>query len=271
MPMKFTPRGGTEVSLNLLLFITLMAMGPLPVPAAVGPIPVTDRDLATAVSTALDRDLTLSRLRLTVQASSGKVTLNGQVPNLNLQREAIRLAAGQRGVLAIDDRIELRTGDPADRTVLLRIESVLSPYADLREPHLRIKVVSGRVLPSGTVGTIGRLLFLEERLSGITGVRFVDLSDVSLETERSSPAGDEILHDAILALLRNPMIFPVSGNIQVDVVDGEAILSGEVPRLIDSMEAEFVAGLVSGSGNIQNELTINPHHGRTRIWDPSGP
>jgi osmotically-inducible protein OsmY len=99
----------------------------------------------------------------------------------------------------------------------------------------------------------------------------VDLSGVALETDRGTPTGDKVAHDAILALLKNPLVFPVSGNIQVDVVDGEAILSGEVPRLIDSMEAEFVAGLVSGPEKIQNELTINPYRGRTRIWDPSRP
>lgn len=269
--MKSISTRGTVTSLKFLLFITLMAMGSVRVPASVGPIPVTDRDLAAAVSTTLDRDLTLSRLRLTVHASSGMVTLSGRVPNLNLQREAVRLAAGQRGVLAIDDQIELRTGDPSDRTVLLRIESILALHSDLRAPNLRMTVVSGRALPSGTVGTIGRLLFLQERLSGIPGVRRVDLSGVSLETARSIPRSDKILHDGILALLKNPLVFPVSGYIRVDVVDGETTLSGEVPRLIDSMEAEFVAGLVGGADRIQNDLTINPHHGRTRIWDPSRP
>jgi len=249
------------------LAAVLSVSAPAWVAATVGPIPVSDRDLAAAVGTVLDKDLTLNRLHLTVEANQGSITLRGRVPNLTLKREAVRLAAGQRGVLGIDDRIELTTGEPTDRTVELRVRSLLSPYADFQEPHLRVVVEAGRVVATGRVGTIGRRLFLDEILADVPGVRAIDLSGVTLETDARAPTDDKVLHDAILALLRNPLIFPVSGNIKVDVAAGEATLSGEVPRLIDRMETEFVAGLVAGAGNVRNELTINPRYGLTRIRD----
>jgi osmotically-inducible protein OsmY len=233
--------------------------------AAVGALPTTDRELRISVADAISRDRALDRLHLKVTAVDGTVTLAGQVPDLNLHREAIRLAAGRRGVLEIRDELTLDTGDPPDRTVYLRILARTAQHRDLREPTLTMAVRDGVAIPAGQVGTIGRLLFLEELLAGIKGVRRVNLGAVRVETEIGRDADDKVLHDAILALLRNPLVFPVSGRIQVDVVAGEVTLSGEVPRLIDRMEAEFVAGLVGGVSRVENLLEIDPTHGRMRV------
>jgi len=149
--------------------------------------------------------------------------------------------------------------------VHLRILARTAQHRDLREPTLTMAVRDGVAIPTGQVGTIGRLLFLEELLAGVKGVRRVNLGAVRVETEIGRDADDKVLHDAILALLRNPLVFPVSGRIQVDVVAGEVTLSGEVPRLIDRMEAEFVAGLVGGVSRVDNLLEIDPTHGRMRV------
>jgi osmotically-inducible protein OsmY len=233
--------------------------------ATVGALPTTDRELAASVADALSMDRALDRLRLEVRADDGTITLSGKVPNLNLRDEAIRLAASRRGVYEIIDHLTLDTRNTADRTVRLKIISRMAQHRDLREPSMTILVREGVAIPTGQVGTIGRLMFLEELLSGVQGVRQVDLSAVQVETEVGRRVDDKDLHDAIFALLRNPLVFPVSGRIEVDVLDGEVTLSGEVPRLIDRMEAEFVAGLVGGVSRVENNLTIDPTRGRMRV------
>ena len=235
--------------------------------ATVGPLPSTDRELAASVAEALSLDRVLDRLRLEVEAEDGIITLAGEVPNLNLHREAIRLAASRRGVYEIIDQLTVDTDNAADRTVRLRALSRMAQHQDLREPSMTLAVLEGVAIPTGQVGTIGRLMFLEELLSGIQGVRKVDLGSVQVETEIGRQVDDKVLHDAILALLRNPLVFPVSGRIEVDVLDGEVTLSGEVPRLLDRMEAEFVAGLVGGVRRVENNLTIDPTRGRVRVRD----
>jgi osmotically-inducible protein OsmY len=238
-----------------------------PLLATVGPLPTTDRELVTSVEDALSRDRTLDRLQLDVQAENGIITLAGEVPNLNLHDEAIHLTASRRGVLEIRDNLTLDTGNTSDRTVKLRILAVLAQHRDFREPWLSLAIQDGVAAPRGQVGTIGRLLFLEQLVAGVSGVRQVDLGAVTVETELNRDVDDNDLHDAILALLRNPLVFPVSGRITVDVIDGEVTLSGVVPRLLDRMEAEFVAGLVGGVNLVENQLTIDPTHGRMRVRD----
>ena len=74
-----------------------------PALAEVGALPATDRELRISVADAISRDRALDRLHLKVTAEDGTVTLAGQVPDLKLHREAIRLAANRRGVLEIRD------------------------------------------------------------------------------------------------------------------------------------------------------------------------
>lgn len=252
---------------SLLLCSTLALAGCSAAWASVGAIPTSDRDLLRAVSEIVQRDRKLDALRLRLEADAGTLTVSGMASTLNLKREALRRVAGQRGVLAIVDHIAVATGDPADRTVHLRIRSRLAPHVDLRAPLFQVDVTGGIAYARGQVGTIGRLLFLDELLGGIKGVRDVDLSGVTIETHVGTEPEDKILRDAILSLLRNPYVFPVSGNIQVKVEDSLVTLSGEVPRLLDSMEAVFVAGLVAGITGVENRMEINPAYGRMRVID----
>jgi osmotically-inducible protein OsmY len=243
-------------------------LGALPARSEVGALPAGDRELAASVREALSRDRKLEPLRLQVSASDGTIRLQGRVPTLGLAREAIRLAAARRGVFAVEDHLEL-PDSISDRTVGLRIDALLAPYADLRRPGVTLKVAAGKVSGSGQVGTLGRLLFLEEKLMGVSGVREVDLSDLSIEGRLHPTADDETLRDAILALLKNPLVFPVSGRIVVEVRDRRVHLSGEVPRLIDRLEARHVAGLVTGVEAVADEIRINPERGRMRVLQPA--
>jgi len=255
-----------------MTFRTLFALAPIllcagvhSAPAAVGPLPSTDGELAGAVRKILSQDQEVRALRLGVTAQDGVITLSGKVTNLALRRSAIRLVAGQRGVLEIRDEMELAAGEPSDRTVLLRVEAELAPYVDLREPSIKVVIDHGVARAAGEVGTIGRLLFLQERLATVMGVRGVDVGAVRIETETTRNADDKVLRDGILSLLRNPLVFPVSGRIEVEVTDGDVTLRGEVPRLIDRMEAEFVAKLVGGVSQVENQLIVDPQRGRMRV------
>lgn len=90
------------------------------------------------------------------------------------------------------------------------------------------------------------------------------------------------LRVAVLHLMRDPYVFPVSGRIQIETRDGMFVLTGTVPRLIDKMEALDVAALVVDRERIQDELLIDPSYGRlqrrsaafeskrTRTTDPAG-
>ncbi len=235
--------------------------------AAVGPLPGNDAELVEAVQNTLERDRALSRIDLQVEAAAGVITLSGTAPTLQLKRQAVRRAAAQRGVLALQDHLEVDWRGHSDRAIRLRIRSRLAPYSDLRPPALQVQVQDGIVYAQGQLGTMGRLLFLDERLAAIEGVRHVDLSGIALETHRGVHPEDDLLRDAILSLLRHPLVFPVSGRIRVDVEQARVTLSGPVPRLVDRLEAAFVAGLLAGVDSIENNLEVDPAYGRVRVRD----
>ncbi len=245
----------------------ILATWALAAGAAVGPLPATDAELAAAVREALSRDPALGRLGLQVEATDGTIRLEGNTPTLALRREAVRLTAAERGVLAVEDLLSLPQG-PADRTVALRVANRLSPYADLRSPVLETTVEEGRVRVLGRVGTVGRLLFLDKLVASVEGVAAIDLSGVEVESFATASRDDARIQEAVFSLIRNPLVFPVAGRVEVAVAGGDVTLTGTVPRLIDRMEAEMVAWLVGGVTGVANEIQVDPGLGRNRVREP---
>ncbi|MFQ5669552.1 MAG: BON domain-containing protein [Acidobacteriota bacterium] len=256
------PRRTGLFPLILLLLSSSMAE------ASVGPLPATDREMTQVIRRALSRDPELARAPLSVSATAGHVVLRGQVKTLAGRRKAVRLTAQQRGVLAIEDQLELSSAGLDDRTILLRLSRLLVPYRDLTPPGLRLEVRGGVVHAEGYLGTMGRLLFLERLLQRVEGVQDLDLGRLRVEVMETEPRDDHRLRSAVLGLIRNPLIFPISGRIDVEAVQGTVILSGAVPRLIDRMEAIKVASLVPGVVAVKDTIEVVPTLGRTRQIKP---
>jgi osmotically-inducible protein OsmY len=150
----------------------------------------------------------------------------------------------------------------------LHLANQLTPYADLRAPVLVLQVTDGQVRAQGQVGTIGRLLFLDKLLARVEGVVAIDLSGVGVESFATASRADDRIQETIFSLIRNPFVFPISGEVEVAVTAGDVVLTGLVPRLIDRMEAEKVARLVAGVHNILNEIEIEPSLGRLHVREP---
>ena len=128
--------------------------------ASVGPLPGTDLELSRAVEERLDRDRRLRQHPLRVEAHEGRILLSGTVPDLAARRQAIRLAASQRRVLAVEGRLAVRGGGRADRALRLRVRLRVSFHTDLASPRLVIVARNGLVEVAGQVATVGRYLFL---------------------------------------------------------------------------------------------------------------
>jgi osmotically-inducible protein OsmY len=262
--MRFSP------SRIVLAGCLLLAAPGLSLPG-VGPPPRTDAELERAVEKRLERDPALARLGLRAEARHGLLRLHGRVPTLAVRREAVRLAATQRGVLGIESDLIIHSRETSDRALKIRLDRRLSPYADLRSPRLSLTVLEGSVAMAGRVGTIGRKLFLEKQIEQVNGVLAVDLSEVGVQSLETEPLDDERLQEVILSLLWSRELFPVSGEIEVEVNASEVRLTGQVPRLIDRLEALAVARRVPGVAAVTDDLQIDPQMGLSRVRKPNEP
>lgn len=68
-----------------------------------------DVAITTKISAALAADDKLSAIRIDVDTSNGRVTLNGTAPDPVSRERATSLAAGVEGVTSVDNRLAVKT------------------------------------------------------------------------------------------------------------------------------------------------------------------
>ncbi len=66
-----------------------------------------DVGIQSAVKTALIRDKEISGLRINVEVNRSVVSLYGRIPSEYARQKAVRIAAGVRGVVDVQDRLTL--------------------------------------------------------------------------------------------------------------------------------------------------------------------
>ncbi len=69
---------------------------------------LTDAGITTSVNAELAKDPALSALKINVDTSAGKVVLRGTAPSTDARERATRLAQGVRGVVAVDNMLDVR-------------------------------------------------------------------------------------------------------------------------------------------------------------------
>ncbi len=69
---------------------------------------LTDAGITTSINAELAKDPALSALKINVDTSSGKVVLRGTAPNSDARDRATRLAQGVRGVVTVDNLLDVR-------------------------------------------------------------------------------------------------------------------------------------------------------------------
>lgn len=68
-----------------------------------------DASITVSVNAELAKDASLSALRINVDTTEGRVTLNGTAPNKTARDRATQLAQSVKGVVSVDNRLEIRS------------------------------------------------------------------------------------------------------------------------------------------------------------------
>lgn len=211
-----------------------------------------ERDLRDNVEASLRLNHSLADETIDVRVSDGRVALAGRVRTLLRKWEALETAASVRGVVAIEDGIEVVGQPRRDAALEDDVRRRFEDIPRLASSGLRVTARDGVVSLTGTVRDARMRFAARDAVAAITGVFGV------VDAIESPPAADAAIQDAVQELLGPRSLRRVPGAIEASVEDGIVTIDGWVRRLIDRIEAEKTVLGINGVKDVVNRLEIRP-------------
>jgi len=247
----------------------------------------SDAEIKKDVDHALLFDPATDLYEVTVQVEDGVVTLDGTVESWAEKLLATEVVKGVKGVTEVKNGIKYSfEADRSDRQIKTDIEGRLEmdPYVD--EELVHVAVDDGVVKLSGTVGSVAEknLVVTKARVPGIMRVLHDDLEvagwaqgTMERRSKMVTVSDDEVEKAIEQAFLYDPRL--LSFEIDVDVVEGVATLTGTVDNLKAKRSAESDALHTRGVYTVSNRIKVRPNDNLTDekiaenvrealVWDP---
>lgn len=243
------------------------------------PVFVADDEVAQAVEDAFLYDPRLDPADLSASVEDGTVTLRGSVPSLAARRSAERDARNTVGVLDVVNRLKVkRTSQQTDQDLKKRIEAALTrdPYVEGHE--ISVVAFDGVVKLYGLVDNYFEKSRADQAVEGIRGV-VTTVNNLGVRDRSRALVYDPFVsaypperydwydYQPRLSFKKDANIrdniedqlwwspFVDADQVTVDVVDGTAILTGEVDSYAEWQAASENAW-EGGAVWVDNELTI---------------
>lgn len=211
-----------------------------------------DKSVRGAVVRQLDWDPEVDASAIGVAASNGVVTLTGFIDTYAGKLAAERAAKRVHGVKAvandIDVRLKLERTDAdiaADAARALRLRATVPD-------HVQAAVHQGRITLTGNVQWLYQKNAAEAAVRHIRGARGV----FNHITVASGAVEKDLRHRIIRALHRNADLD--AHQLDVDVVDGTAVLTGKVGTWLQRESAEWAASGAPGILKVDNRIVVQP-------------
>jgi osmotically-inducible protein OsmY len=189
-----------------------------------------------------------------VDANDGFVTLTGSVRTFRQKERLHRFIMRMHGVRALKDVVRVWPVESvADREVALHVRNALDAHAELPRGTAAVHVRSGVVTLDGHMRTADERAIAETVASHCRGVSAV-INHLTVDPL------DEVTDEAAAGAVRRALAycreFETAG-VTVSCSDGEVVLRGEVPTLLDRLLAEEVARLQGGVRSVENHLHVS--------------
>lgn len=256
-PPRFAMRGALAAALawgcSLTAALTAGEQSAPYTPAA----GAADASLRSRVLAALEKDETARPLELSAEVRDGVATLRGSAPHLAARDAALMAAAQVTGLLDVRHEIEIRPYPGGDAPLREALARALAE--ELRSTLVQVEVRGGAVTLRGRVNDTPTRARARNRARRFEGVRALDNQLTVPEEERLDDLG---LRKRLVELIENRRLYPLEGDIRVEVRDRQVTLSGEVPRVFDRLVADRVVEIVSGLRSLRNEIRVVPTLGR---------
>jgi osmotically-inducible protein OsmY len=217
----------------------------------------SDTEIQQAVENALMQDLRITDpYHIEIDVSYGHVTLRGSVPNMLQRRYAARDVQNIVGVVAVTNLLNANVYVTRnDLDIQGDVEDALASDPNLHDADINVTVNRGVVALEGLVNNYYKREDAGVVAEGIPGVKDV-INEVMVD--RSSTRPSTMIENGIRERLRiNAETASVADQIRVQVMDGIAILSGDVNLWSQRREAAQVAYLMDGVQRVENRLTVH--------------
>lgn len=194
----------------------------------------------------------LAGRHLDVEVRDGTAILEGDVRTLYQKWEALEQVARVRGVVAIQDRIEVFTDVRRDSALVDDVRRRIEDLPKVANQHLEITATAGAVKLSGKVDDARVRFAARDAAAQIRGVKAV------IDAITTDPVDDEKLKGMVEGLIGPRSLQAVPGKVEVEVEEGKVTLTGTVPRLWDRIDAEKTVLGVNGVKEVVNRLEVTP-------------
>ncbi len=161
------------------------------------------------------------------------------------------------GLLGVRDEIEIVPAEGGDAALQRRLGEALAQ--ELRSVRVEVTVKDAVATLSGLVENTTQRAAARNRAMRVAGLRGLD-NQLAVRGEAS--LDDLQLQRRLVQLIENRRLYPLEGDVMVRVRDRRVTLSGEVPRVFDSLVAEKIVGIVSAVRGLTNEIRVVPSLGR---------
>jgi osmotically-inducible protein OsmY len=231
------------------------------------PIDLCDDEIQHAVETAFEADPEIQRSGITVESvDAGVVRIAGKAPSVLDHLRAVKTArrvAGVRGVAsAVENPLRLTDREvwgemSAEEDTGITTATKMRFLADNAIPALEVNVdtESGVVTLFGVVPTEDAKLAAEAETSQVNGVKSVlnALQVVPGSAEKGVATNDDDVKKAVKSVLQGSSHLR---QVDVEVQNGVARLSGKVPESMDRLQAAFVVRSAPGVRSVKNNLRV---------------
>jgi osmotically-inducible protein OsmY len=213
-----------------------------------------DSDLKAKIAQRLSQDAALQDDRLEVSVSSGVVTVSGTVDTLYEAWKVRDNVAAVFGVVGFESQVSLQDEGIPDSSLTTAVSDALSRNL-LDNPEvgsIAASAQAGVVTLSGTVRDARKRFDARDAVARQRGVRRV------VDELQSPEAADDEIQKAVAAILAGGTGTPIGAIVRTNVSEGVVTLTGTVPLLSASYQAEESAWGVNGVRGVENQLTVTP-------------
>jgi len=226
----------------------------------------TDRDLRSAVISALINDPATESYEIQTKVNNGVVTLTGTVDSWQEKQLCEHAVKGVKGVIDIKNQIKVDYEvNRSDSEIKQEVIERLANDVRVDDALVDVNVKDGKVTLSGIVGSAQEKsqARVDAWVGGVSAVNTEDLTvqwwarDKMRRTGLYTSRTDEEIKEAIEdAFVYDPRVY--SFHVDVDVTGGVAVLSGIVNNLEAKMAAERDVNNTVGVRYVRNNIKVRP-------------
>jgi osmotically-inducible protein OsmY len=215
---------------------------------------MTEEKLVNDVEQALNNDVRINSTMIKVVSDEpGVAVLEGRVDTYGEKDLAEQIAGRVRGIKDVRDRLTVVPANPrSDAEITQNVRRNLELDTWVEHTKIDVETIDSVVFLRGTVPTMMEKMEAENDALWVAGV--IDTINHINVKPVSKVEDAEIERDVRAALLKNTRLDLTEMNI--DVTDGVATLTGGVANFTQKRIAEFVAFAVPGVVDVVNELYI---------------